>query len=126
VEQIAACLFDALLTSSLQRRASVGDHDTRRRAREASGKLVFHTVAIRPGKPVLSDRLAQPARLRPPGQSGRRDARIRALRPPRHPPALGRSAGPPAAGRARACTAVDRVKGLRFFARASVTTEGLC
>src|SRR5207244_12135181 len=55
VEQIAAKLADAevdvLVTTG---GASVGDHDHAQAALERlGGELIFHTVAIRPGKPVL-------------------------------------------------------------------------
>jgi molybdopterin molybdotransferase len=55
VEQIAACLRDVdaevLVTTG---GASVGDHDHAQEAfARLGGELVFHTVAIRPGKPVL-------------------------------------------------------------------------
>jgi molybdopterin molybdotransferase len=55
VEQIAGKLrgvaADILLTTG---GASVGDHDHAQEALERlGGKLVFHTVAIRPGKPIL-------------------------------------------------------------------------
>ncbi len=55
VEQIAERLRDApadlLLTTG---GASVGDHDHAQAALERlGGELIFHTVAIRPGKPVL-------------------------------------------------------------------------
>jgi len=55
VEQIAAKLVDAevdvLVTTG---GASVGDHDHAQAALErVGGRLVFHTVAMRPGKPVL-------------------------------------------------------------------------
>jgi molybdopterin molybdotransferase len=55
VEEIAAKLsaaeVDVLVTTG---GASVGDHDHAQAALERlGGKLIFHTVAIRPGKPVL-------------------------------------------------------------------------
>jgi len=55
VEEIAAKLgaaeVDVLVTTG---GASVGDHDHAQEALERlGGKLIFHTVAIRPGKPVL-------------------------------------------------------------------------
>ena len=58
VERIAEKLRDApadiLLTTG---GASVGDHDHAQEALERlGGKLIFHTVAIRPGKPILLER----------------------------------------------------------------------
>lgn len=127
VEQIAARLRDApadiLLTTG---GASVGDHDHAQAALERlSGALVFHTVAIRPGKPVLFG-TASRGRLvfGLPGNPAaatlgfelfvRLALRILAGDPqPARPQA-----------RARLRGTLSRIKDLTFFPRGRVTAEG--
>ena len=127
VETIAARLRDVsadiLVTTG---GASVGDHDHAQAALERlSGSLVFHTVAIRPGKPVLFG-TASGGRLvfGLPGNPAaatlafelfvRLSIRLLAGDP--------RPARPQA--RARLRGTLSRVKGLTFFPRGRVTAEG--
>ncbi len=127
VEQIAACLFDVpadiLLTTG---GASVGDHDHAQAALEKlSGKLVFHTVAIRPGKPVLfgtasRNRLVFGLPGNPAAATLGFELFVRlAIRLLSGDP---QPARPQA--RARLRGTLNRVKGLTFFPRGRVTTEG--
>ncbi|HZX93144.1 MAG TPA: gephyrin-like molybdotransferase Glp [Myxococcales bacterium] len=127
VAQIAATLREApadiLLTTG---GASVGDHDHAQDALERlGGALVFHTVAIRPGKPVLFGTAAA-GRLvfGLPGNPAaatlafelfvRLAIRIMAGDPrPERPRA-----------RARLRGTITRVKGLTFFPRGRVSAEG--
>lgn len=128
VETIAARLRDVradiLVTTG---GASVGDHDHAQAALERlSGSLVFHTVAIRPGKPVLFG-TASGGRLvfGLPGNPAaatlafelfvRLSIRLLAGDP--------RPARPRA--RARLRGTLSRVKGLTFFPRGRVTAEGV-
>jgi molybdopterin molybdotransferase len=127
VEQIAARLRDApadiLVTTG---GASVGDHDHAQDALERlSGALIFHTVAIRPGKPVLfgtasKNRLVfglpgNPAAATLGFELFVRLA-IRLLAGDPHP------ARPQA--RARLRGTLSRIKGLTFFPRGRVLVEG--
>ena len=127
IDQIAARLRDAeadlLLTTG---GASVGDHDHAQDALERlAGELIFHTVAIRPGKPVLFG-TASRGRLvfGLPGNPAaatlgfelfvRLAIRLLAGDPrPERPRA-----------RARLRGTISRVKGLTYFPRGSVTVEG--
>jgi molybdopterin molybdotransferase len=127
VERIAEKLRDApadiLLTTG---GASVGDHDHAQEALERlGGKLIFHTVAIRPGKPVLFG-TASGGRLvfGLPGNPAAATLgfelfvrlAIRLLSGDPHP------ARPQA--RARLRGTLSRVKGLTFFPRGRVRAEG--
>ena len=127
VEQIAERLRDApadiLLTTG---GASVGDHDHAQAALERlSGQLVFHTVAIRPGKPVLFGTASRERLVF--GLPGNPAAAtlgfelfvrlaIRLLSGDPHP-------SRPRA-RARLRGSLSRVKGLTFFPRGRVSAEG--
>ena len=127
VESIAERLRDApadiLLTTG---GASVGDHDHAQDALERlGGDLIFHTVAIRPGKPVLFG-TASGGRLvfGVPGNPAAATLgfelfvrlAIRLLSGDPHPDR-------PRA-RARLRGTLSRVKGLTFFPRGRVTAEG--
>jgi len=127
VESIAERLRDApadiLLTTG---GASVGDHDHAQDALERlGGELIFHTVAIRPGKPVLFG-TASGGRLvfGVPGNPAAATLgfelfvrlAIRLLSGDPHP-------GRPRA-RARLRGTLSRVKGLTFFPRGRVTADG--
>jgi molybdopterin molybdotransferase len=127
VEAIAERLRDApadiLLTTG---GASVGDHDHAQDALERlGGDLIFHTVAIRPGKPVLFG-TASGGRLvfGVPGNPAAATLgfelfvrlAIRMLSGDPHPDR-------PRA-RARLRGTLSRVKGLTFFPRGRVTAEG--
>ena len=144
VGQIAARLLpadaDILVTTG---GASVGDHDHAQAALERlSGALVFHTVAIRPGKPVLFG-TASRGRLAPQGApsggaSGASITLVFGL--PGNPAAatlgfelfvrlaLRILAGDPhperPRARARLRGSLSRIKGLTFFPRGRVTAEG--
>jgi molybdopterin molybdotransferase len=127
VESIASRLQDVpadiLLTTG---GASVGDHDHAQDALERlGGKLVFHTVAIRPGKPVLFGTAASGRLLF--GLPGNPAAAtlafelfvrlaIRLMSGDRHP------ARPRA--RARLRGTLSRVKDLTFFPRGRASAEG--
>ena len=127
VETIAARLRDApadiLLTTG---GASVGDHDHAQAALERlSGSLVFHTVAIRPGKPVLFG-TASEGRLvfglpgNPAAATLGFELFVRlAIRVLAGDP---RPARPQA--RARLRGTLSRIKGLTYFPRGRVTAEG--
>jgi molybdopterin molybdotransferase len=127
VERIAATLREAkadiLLTTG---GASVGDHDHAQDALERlGGALVFHTVAIRPGKPVLFGTAAG-GRLvfGLPGNPAaatlgfelfvRLAIRLLSGDPDPEPPQA----------RARLRGSLSRVKGLTFFPRGRVAAEG--
>ena len=127
VESIAGRLRDVpadiLVTTG---GASVGDHDHAQDALERlGGKLVFHTVAIRPGKPILFGTAAagrlvfglpgNPAAAQLGFELFVRLA-IRLLAGDPHP------ARPRA--RARLRGTLSRVKGLTFFPRGRVSAEG--
>ena len=127
VESIAARLRDVaadiLVTTG---GASVGDHDHAQDALERlGGKLVFHTVAIRPGKPVLFGTAAggrlvfglpgNPAAATLGFELFVRLA-IRLLSGDPHP------ARPRA--RARLRGSISRVKGLTYFPRGRASAEG--
>jgi molybdopterin molybdotransferase len=127
VEKIAAKLRDVpadiLLTTG---GASVGDHDHAQEALERlGGKLIFHTVAIRPGKPILfgtasRERLVfglpgNPAAATLGFELFVRFA-IRLLSGDPHP------VRPRA--RARLTGTLSRVKGLTFFPRGRVSAQG--
>jgi len=127
VERIAEKLRDApadiLVTTG---GASVGDHDHAQDALERlGGKLIFHTVAIRPGKPVLFG-TASGGRLvfGLPGNPAAATLgfelfvrlAIRLLGGDPHP---GRTQA-----RARLRGSLSRVKGLTFFPRGRATTDG--
>lgn len=127
VEQIAARLrevrADILVTTG---GASVGDHDHAQAALERlSGALVFHTVAIRPGKPMLFG-TASGGRLvfGLPGNPAAATLgfelfvrlAIRLLAGDPHPER-------PRA-RARLRGSLQRVRGLTYFPRGRVTAEG--
>jgi molybdopterin molybdotransferase len=126
-EAIAARLRDAdadvLLTTG---GASVGDHDHAQSALEAlGGALIFHTVAIRPGKPVLFG-TASRGRLvfglpgNPAAATLGFELFVRL--------ALRILSGDPHPGRVRARAklrgTLQRVRGLTFFPRGRVTAEG--
>jgi len=126
-EAIAAKLRDAdadlLLTTG---GASVGDHDHAQAALEAlGGGLVFHTVAIRPGKPVLFG-TASRGRLvfglpgNPAAATLGFELFVRL--------ALRLLAGDPRPDRVRARArlrgTLQRVRGLTFFPRGRATVEG--
>ena len=127
VESIAGRLRDAeadiLLTTG---GASVGDHDHAQDALERlGGELIFHTVAIRPGKPVLFG-TASRGRLvfGVPGNPAAATLgfelfvrlAIRLLSGDRHPDR------PRAKARLRGT--LSRVNGLTFFPRGRVTAQG--
>jgi molybdopterin molybdotransferase len=127
VERIAERLRDApadiLLTTG---GASVGDHDHAQEALERlGGKLIFHTVAIRPGKPVLFG-TASAGRLvfGLPGNPAAATLgfelfvrfAVRLL--------SGDSKPERTRARARLRGALSRVKGLTFFPRGSLTADG--
>src|SRR5204863_2027808 len=127
VDRIAERLRDApadvLLTTG---GASVGDHDHAQHALERlGGELIFHTVAIRPGRPVLfgtaaSGRLVfglpgNPAAATLGFELFVRLA-IRLLSGDPHP------ARPRA--RARLRGSISRVKGLTYFPRGRVSADG--
>ena len=127
VETIAARLRDApadiLLTTG---GASVGDHDHAQAALERlSGSLVFHTVAIRPGKPVLfgtasGGRLVFGLPGNPAAATLGFELFVRlAIRVLAGDP---RPARPQA--RARLRGTLSRIKGLTYFPRGRVTAEG--
>jgi molybdopterin molybdotransferase len=127
VDGIAARLRDAtadiLLTTG---GASVGDHDHAQAALEKlSGKLVFHTVAIRPGKPVLfgtasRNRLVFGLPGNPAAATLGFELFVRlAIRVLAGDP---QPARPQA--RARLHGTLQRIKGLTFFPRGRVTAEG--
>ncbi len=127
VETIAARLRDApadiLLTTG---GASVGDHDHAQAALERlSGSLVFHTVAIRPGKPVLfgtasGGRLVFGLPGNPAAATLGFELFVRlAIRVLAGDP---RPARPQARARLRGTLA--RIKGLTYFPRGRVTAEG--
>ena len=127
VETIAGRLRDApadiLLTTG---GASVGDHDHAQAALERlSGSLVFHTVAIRPGKPVLfgtasGGRLVFGLPGNPAAATLGFELFVRlAIRLLAGDP---RPARPQA--RARLRGTLSRIKGLTFFPRGRVTAEG--
>ena len=127
VETLAGRLRDApadiLLTTG---GASVGDHDHAQTALERlSGSLVFHTVAIRPGKPVLfgtasGGRLVFGLPGNPAAATLGFELFVRlAIRLLAGDP---RPARPQA--RARLRGTLSRVKGLTFFPRGRVTAEG--
>jgi molybdopterin molybdotransferase len=127
VEQIAASLLDVpadiLVTTG---GASVGDHDHAQAALERlSGALVFHTVAIRPGKPVLFGTASRGRLVF--GLPGNPAAAtlgfelfvrlaIRILAGDPHPERT--------RARARLRGTLSRIKGLTFFPRGRVTAEG--
>jgi molybdopterin molybdotransferase len=127
LEQIAARLRDApadiLLTTG---GASVGDHDHAQAALERlSGALVFHTVAIRPGKPVLfgtasGGRLVFGLPGNPAAATLGFELFVRL--------AIRLLAGDPQPARpqarARLRGTLSRIKGLTFFPRGRVTAEG--
>jgi molybdopterin molybdotransferase len=127
VEQIAARLRDApadiLLTTG---GASVGDHDHAQAALERlSGALVFHTVAIRPGKPVLfgtasGGRLVFGLPGNPAAATLGFELFVRL--------AIRLLAGDPQPARpqarARLRGTLSRIQGLTFFPRGRVTAEG--
>ena len=122
-ERLRGAAADILLTTG---GASVGDHDHAQAALERlGGELVFHTVAIRPGKPVLFGTASQGRLVF--GLPGNPAAAtlgfelfvrlaIRLLSGDPHP-------GRPK-GRARLRGKISRVKGLTFFPRGRVTAEG--
>jgi molybdopterin molybdotransferase len=127
VERIAERLRDApadiLLTTG---GASVGDHDHAQEALERlGGELIFHTVAIRPGKPVLFG-TASAGRLvfGLPGNPAAATLgfelfvrlAVRLL--------SGDSKPERTRARARLRGALSRVKGLTFFPRGSLTADG--
>src|SRR5262249_2549131 len=127
VERIAERLRDApadiLLTTG---GASVGDHDHAQHALERlGGELIFHTVAIRPGKPVLfgtasGGRLGfglpgNPAAAAPGFELLVRLA-VRLLSGDLKPERT--------RARARLRGTLSRVKGLTYFPRGSVRAEG--
>ena len=127
VETIAALLrdvaADVLVTTG---GASVGDHDHAQAALERlSGSLVFHTVAIRPGKPVLfgtasGGRLVFGLPGNPAAATLGFELFVRlAIRLLAGDP---RPARPQARARLRGTLA--RMKGLTFFPRGRVTAEG--
>ena len=127
VDGIAARLRDApadiLVTTG---GASVGDHDHAQAALERlSGSLVFHTVAIRPGKPVLfgtasGGRLVFGLPGNPAAATLGFELFVRlAIRLLAGDP---RPARPQA--RARLRGTLSRMKGLTFFPRGRVTAEG--
>jgi len=106
--------------------ASVGDHDHAQDALERlGGDLIFHTVAIRPGKPVLFGTAAggrlvfglpgNPAAATLGFELFVRLA-IRILLGDRKPDRL--------KARARLLSPLSRVKGLTYFPRGAVRTEG--
>ena len=127
IESIAQKLREApadiLLTTG---GASVGDHDHAQDAlQRLGGELIFHTVAIRPGKPVLFGTASQGRLVF--GVPGNPAAAtlgfelfvrlaIRLL-------AGDRNADRPRA-KARLRGALSRVKGLTFFPRGRVTADG--
>jgi molybdopterin molybdotransferase len=127
VERIAAALVDApadiLVTTG---GASVGNHDHAQAALERlSGSLVFHTVAIRPGKPMLFG-TASRGRLvfglpgNPAAATLGFELFVRL--------AIRRLAGDPHPSRTRARArlrgSLSRIQGLTFFPRGRVTTDG--
>ena len=126
-DEIASRLRDAradiLLTTG---GASVGDHDHAQDALERlSGSLVFHTVAIRPGKPVLfgtasRDRLVFGLPGNPAAATLGFELFVRL--------AIRLLAGDPKPARpqarARLRGTLSRVKGLTFFPRGRVSAEG--
>ena len=127
VETIAALLrdvaADVLVTTG---GASVGDHDHAQAALERlSGSLVFHTVAIRPGRPVLfgtasGGRLVFGLPGNPAAATLGFELFVRlAIRLLAGDP---RPARPQARARLRGTLA--RMKGLTFFPRGRVTAEG--
>ena len=127
VETIAARLrdvaADVLVTTG---GASVGDHDHAQAALERlSGSLVFHTVAIRPGRPVLfgtasGGRLVFGLPGNPAAATLGFELFVRlAIRLLAGDP---RPARPQARARLRGTLA--RMKGLTFFPRGRVTAEG--
>jgi len=127
IDRIAERLRDApadvLLTTG---GASVGDHDHAQHALERlGGELIFHTVAIRPGKPVLFG-TAEGGRLvfglpgNPAAATLGFELFVRL--------ALRLLSGDPKAERSRARArlrgALSRVKGLTYFPRGAVRAEG--
>lgn len=127
VETIASLLrdvaADVLVTTG---GASVGDHDHAQAALERlSGSLVFHSVAIRPGKPVLfgtasGGRLVFGLPGNPAAATLGFELFVRlAIRLLAGDP---RPARPQARARLRGTLA--RMKGLTFFPRGRVTAEG--
>jgi molybdopterin molybdotransferase len=127
IDRIAERLRDApadiLLTTG---GASVGDHDHAQDALERlGGELIFHTVAIRPGKPVLfgtasGSRLVFGLPGNPAAATLGFELFVRL--------AIRLLAGDPKPARpqarARLRGTLSRVKGLTFFPRGSVTAEG--
>jgi molybdopterin molybdotransferase len=127
VESIAERLRDApadiLLTTG---GASVGDHDHAQDALERlGGELIFHTVAIRPGKPVLfgtasGGRLVFGVPGNPAAATLGFELFVRL--------AIRRLCGDPHPDRPRAKArlrgTLSQVKGLTSFPRGRVTTEG--
>ncbi len=127
VERIAAALVDApadiLVTTG---GASVGDHDHAQAALERlSGSLIFHTVAIRPGKPILFGTASRGRLVF--GLPGNPAAAtlgfelfvrlaIRMLAGDPHPSRT--------RARARLRGSLSRIQGLTFFPRGRVTAEG--
>ncbi|TMA24480.1 MAG: molybdopterin molybdotransferase MoeA [Deltaproteobacteria bacterium] len=104
--------------------ASVGDHDHAQSALERiSGKLVFHTVAIRPGKPILFGTSRERLVFGLPGNPAaamlgfelfvRLAVRILSGDPQPERPRV----------RARLRGSLQRVKGLTYFPRGRLTTD---
>jgi molybdopterin molybdotransferase len=128
VDQIAGRLRDVdadiLVTTG---GASVGDHDHAQAALERlSGALIFHTVAIRPGRPVLfgtasRDRLVFGLPGNPAAATLGFELFVRL--------AIRLMSGDPNPERARARARLrggnlSRIKGLTYFPRGRVTAEG--
>src|SRR6267142_1248470 len=127
VERIAERLRDApadiLLTTG---GASVGDHDHAQDALERlGGELIFHTVAIRPGRPVLfgtasADRLVFGLPGNPAAATLGFELFVRlAVRMLSGDPKPDRPAA-----RARLRGSITRVEGLTYFPRGAVRAEG--
>ena len=127
VETIAARLRDApadiLLTTG---GASVGDHDHAQHALERlGGELIFHTVAIRPGKPVLFG-TASGGRLvfGLPGNPAATTLGFELFVRPAIRLLLGDRNPERTKARARLRGSLSQVKGLTFFPRGRVSAEG--
>src|SRR4051812_1819609 len=123
VERLRDAEADILLTTG---GASVGDHDHAQDALEQlGGELIFHTVAIRPGKPILfgtasAGRLVFGLPGNPAAATLGFELFVRlAIRLMSGDPNPGRPHA-----RAKLRGTLSRVKGLTYFPRGRVTTEG--